>query len=145
METMKNTVTEDNIYMYLYMTFYDYNEMHAQCSMQSIEDMHVANIDFIKEILDRTTLDEFLKTINNDAKDSNIEISDILAVEIATAIESDITVTDTEPTDTEGHCIDGEAVYKNEKFFFHDSIYSGSTSWEQGAAIDLVRSKLHIA
>ena len=56
--------------------------------------------------------------------------------------ENDVTITDTEPTDTEGHCIDGEAVYKGEKFFFHDSIYSDSTSWEQGAAIDLVRSKL---
>jgi hypothetical protein len=127
------------------MTFNDDNEMHAQLSMQSIEDIHAANIDFIKEILDRTTLDEFLKTINNDAKDSNIEISDMLAVDIATAIENDVTITDTEPTDTEGHCIDGEAVYKNEKFFFHDSVYSDSTSWKQGAAIDLVRSKLHIA
>ena len=139
---MNKLLNEDDIYMYLYMTFNDCNELHAQLSMQSIEDMHTANIDFIKEILDRTTFDEFLKTINNDAKDSNIEISDMLAVEIATAIENDVTITDTEPTDTEGHCIDGEAVYKGEKFFFHDSIYSDSTSWEQGAAIDLVRSKL---
>ena len=142
---MYELLNEDNIYIYLYMTFNDYNKLHAQLSMQSIEDMHVANIDFIKEILDRTTLDEFLKTINNDAKNGDIEISDMLAIEIATAIENDVTVTDTEPTDTEGHCIDGEAVYKNEKFFFHDSIHSDSTSWEQGAAIDLVRSKLHIA
>lgn len=142
---MNKLLNEDDIYMYLYITFNDDNEMHAQCSMQSIKDIRTANIDFIKEILDRTTLDEFLETINNDAENGDIEISDMLTAEIATAIESDVTITDTEPTDTEGHCIDGEAVYKNEKFFFHDSIYSDSTSWEQGAAINLVCSKLHIA
>jgi len=141
---MNRLLNEDDIYMYLYMTFNDDNEMHAQCSMQSIKNMHEANIDFIKETLHRTTLDEFLKIVNNDAKNSDIEISDTLIAEIATAIENDVAITDTEPTDTEGHCIDGEAIYKNEKFFFHDSVYSDSTSWEQGAAIDLIRSKLQI-
>ena len=35
---MNKLLNEDDIYMYLYMTFNDDNETHAQCSMQSIKD-----------------------------------------------------------------------------------------------------------